>query len=646
MAARMLERRMLSLTPKESIPNTLQMREGPPGVQPDAAGIFVVPNVTEGRYDVELDIYYPYPSGEYLADIRQSGRSIIESGVTITQQPPAPIDVLFEPGGATLTGQVRDAGNRPTFDRLVVLLSRVQGRRRALYSQTASANSSGTYSFANVAPGDYLVFAPTTTRDWKNESDLLVRTLAARARTVTVRRGAVLTVPADIVDTATLPPLSATISPPIARPAAAPPAPAPAAASRPSPGGVIMGRVLDATGRPVRGARVAALKPQFMNGERDFGRVLQHVETNDLGEFRLFWLPPGAYYLAAVPPDMQNGRAVSLYPRMAAATFFPGVRRAADAVRLNVAEGETRADLTLPPMDDAYLISGDAVIAPAMEGRLMFYSMPRGADARLHSAFGLMFGDSPFNIRRSGSSFTLNNILPSRYDLYVIGPDNMSALVSLTVDGRNATGIVATLAPNPTLTLRVTVDGATATTVPRIRPLDPLPAVVGSSPTGERRGDGLFAFTMLEGRYRLEVSDYSTTAYVADIRDGVTSILAPGIIVGRSMPGNLDVIVRTDGGTIDGALTAAGRVAGATIVLAPSAGERHIGERYRTAETAADGTFRLQAIAPGTYSIFVMNESDWAIDQLSRIAELRDADARIVTIAPRSYQQIQLPAPR
>jgi hypothetical protein len=382
-----------------------------------------------------------------------------------------------------------------------------------------------------------------------------------------------------------------------------------------------------------------------MNGERDFGRVLQHVETNDLGEFRLFWLPPGTYYLAAVPPDMQNGRA-TLYPRMAAATFFPGVRRAADAIRLNVAEGETRADLTLPTMDDAYLISGDALIAPALEGHLTFYPMPRGADARLHSAFGSMFGHSPFDIRRSGPGFTLNNVLPSRYDLYVIGPDNMSALVSLTVDGRNATGIVATLAPNPTLTLRVTVDGATATRAPRIRPLDPLPAVVGSSPTGERRGDGLFAFTMLEGRYRLDVSDYSTTAYVADIRDGATSILAPGIVVGRSMAGDIDVVVRTDGGTIDGTVTADGRVAGATIVLAPSAGERHIRERYRTAETAADGTFRLQAIAPGTYSIFVMNESDWAIDQLSRIAELRDSDARIVTIAPRSYQQIQLPAPR
>lgn len=164
--------------------------------------------------------------------------------------------------------------------------------------------------------------------------------------------------------------------------------------------------------------------------------MLDPVETNDLGEFRIFRLPPGMYYLAAaaVTPAMQNGRVDRLYQQTAAAIFFPGVRRAADAVRLNVAEGETRADLALTPAGDASVISGDIATAPSQAGFVQFYPMPRGTDARFHSAFNSMFGHSLFDTRRSGTSFTLSNVFPS-------------ALVPLTVDGRNVTGIVTRLRP-------------------------------------------------------------------------------------------------------------------------------------------------------------------------------------------------------
>jgi hypothetical protein len=641
---RVLERQQLSLSPKEPL-FVAASREGGPGVRPDAAGIFTVPNVTEGLYDVEPHYAYPYPAGEYLADIRQAGKSILESGVTITQQTPALIDVVFEPGGATLNGTVRDAGNRPTFDRVVVLLSRASGRRRALYSRTVRANAAGAYSFTNIAPGDYLVFAATTIRDWNNESDLVVRTLATRARSVTIRRGATLTVSVDVLDTSTLPPPSASRPPSVSKSAAAAPAPATAVAAPAKEGGVIVGRVLDADGAPVRGAKVVALKPQFTYGERDFSSVVFPVETNDLGEFRLFWLPPGMYYLAATPPAVWNGRALPLYSQTAATTFYPGVRHASEALRLEVAAGETRADVLLPRTSGAYLVSGDLTVVPASPsaGSESFYLIPRAAVSR-HASW-LQFPYPGFNVRRSGAGFTLSNVLSSSYDLYITGPGNLTARVPLTVDGQNVTGVVATLAPNPTLTLRVTVDGSAAKTAPQLHALDPLPSIPGSSPTGDQRGGGLFAFTALEGRYRLEVRDYSSSAYVADIREGDTSILAQGIVARRPAPESIDVIVRTDGGTIAGTITAGRRPRRATVVLAPSPEQRHLGVLYRTVDTEADGSFRLPGIAPGNYFVFLMNEDDWAIDELSRIAARHESDARAVTVSPRSFQQIQLQSP-
>jgi hypothetical protein len=80
-------------------------------------------------------------------------------------------------------------------------------------------------------------------------------------------------------------------------------------------------------------------------------------------------------------------------------------------------------------------------------------------------------------------------------------------------------------------------------------------------------------------------------------------------------------------------------------VLAPSPEQRHLGVLYRTVDTEADGSFRLPGIAPGNYFVFLMNEDDWAIDELSRIAARHESDARAVTVSPRSFQQIQLQSP-
>ena len=70
-------------------------------------------------------------------------------------------------------------------------------------------------------------------------------------------------------------------------------------------GGVITGRVLD-RGKPAGTARVIVFKATYELGQRVTSEVLSGM-TNDLGEYHIFWLPPGRYYVAAVisdgPPD-------------------------------------------------------------------------------------------------------------------------------------------------------------------------------------------------------------------------------------------------------------------------------------------------------------------------------------------------------
>jgi hypothetical protein len=64
------------------------------------------------------------------------------------------------------------------------------------------------------------------------------------------------------------------------------------------PGGVITGRVMD-RGRPATNVRVAAGMTAYApDGQRVWNLVLSG-ETSDLGEYSIFWLPAGRYYVMA-----------------------------------------------------------------------------------------------------------------------------------------------------------------------------------------------------------------------------------------------------------------------------------------------------------------------------------------------------------
>jgi beta-lactamase regulating signal transducer with metallopeptidase domain len=71
------------------------------------------------------------------------------------------------------------------------------------------------------------------------------------------------------------------------------------------PGGSISGRVFDGNGEPVAHARIQALEPFYFHGQLRLNPVI-NLQTNDLGEFRLFWLRPGRYYVAATLEDPQR----------------------------------------------------------------------------------------------------------------------------------------------------------------------------------------------------------------------------------------------------------------------------------------------------------------------------------------------------
>src|SRR5437773_40094 len=69
--------------------------------------------------------------------------------------------------------------------------------------------------------------------------------------------------------------------------------------------GTISGRVYDANGQSLGNVEVLAMRASYPEGLRIL-TPLQSAITNDLGEYRLFGLAAGRYYISAVHPKAQG----------------------------------------------------------------------------------------------------------------------------------------------------------------------------------------------------------------------------------------------------------------------------------------------------------------------------------------------------
>ena len=79
-----------------------------------------------------------------------------------------------------------------------------------------------------------------------------------------------------------------------------------------TPTGVITGRVVDEDRRPMGHVVVMALAIQYLRGERS-AYIERTVLTDEHGDYRIYWLGPGSYYVAAVYEDPQR-RTIDMAP--------------------------------------------------------------------------------------------------------------------------------------------------------------------------------------------------------------------------------------------------------------------------------------------------------------------------------------------
>jgi Carboxypeptidase regulatory-like domain len=232
-------------------------------------------------------------------------------------------------------------------------------------------------------------------------------------------------------------------------------------------GSVVRGRVVDEFGEPASEVQIATERYQFVQGQRRLVPAGRTVTTNDIGEFRLFGIPPGQYYLTAkwrnpngmMPNGSANDR--TAYSPL----YFPGTVNVTEAQRITLAAGQELADvvLVLQPTR-ASRVSGTVLGVdgkPLTPGMLMVVQTNVG--------FGMSMAGS--TQMRPDGTFTVTGLAPGSYMLRAQrmggpgeGPETAMATVTTTGDDISNLTIIAAKPSN--LSGRVVVDPSAVSALP------------------------------------------------------------------------------------------------------------------------------------------------------------------------------------
>jgi len=441
-------------------------------------------------------------------------------------------------------------------------------------------------------------------------------------------------------------------------------------------GATVSGKITDAAGQPQPNVTVQAYSVQYQAGFP----VLQPAaakSTNDQGEYRLFWLSPGEY-LIAVTPGLAPGEggAVSSTAALpgpdgglpAPRTFYPGTSDISQAIPVFI-RGESPVsgiDMLVRKVP-TFHVKGEIrsnVPSQRSDVNAVFAIRPRNTNTPDDFGTPTM---GPAMLRPEGNSyvgeFDISGVPPGSYNVRAWVPEQNPdggarltfAHADIDVFNEDVTGISLDIFPSVRVNGTVTVDGVAPSPTLRVwLQVDGALARAGVYQGLAARASlvnnqtGAFMIPAVPtGHFRaLMGSGMPLDLYVADVRQGGLSVFDSGFDVGRDSPPPIQIMLKSGARTVEGMVRdVSGRpVMGATAVLVPPRERRHNRALYYTAKSDATGHFKIQGVAPGTYSLFSwQNMPDGAYFNDRFVSRNEDAGRKVnVTQASMSGADIRL----
>ena len=408
-------------------------------------------------------------------------------------------------------------------------------------------------------------------------------------------------------------------------------------------GGAISGRLFDEFGDAITGARVQVLRSRMVQGRRRLAPTGAFGQTDDLGAFRVFGLPPGEYYVAATIPV---AGAAGAAPDTFVPTYYPGTTTMGDAQRITIGASQEQANVNFAVLPvRAVEVSGTIVTstgapAPAMISLVNTSELDEGALPVTSSA----------RVQADGR-FTIARVVPGSYVLSAItrgaGGEQEMAQLPLTVGSQNLTSVVVTTARGATIRGTVAAESGGALPASGVQvTAQPTGLVPAGGSRQARAAQNAFEITGLVGAYLLRVAGApdgwmvkSVTVNGTDVTDRPLELRGTEQVTAR--------VLLTDRVTeLRGAVTARGAPAPqASIVIFPDDPARWTfpSRHVRTLRADEQGLFTARALPAGiTYLVAAVEYLQEGEAQDPEFLERLKARATGITIADGDRKALDL----
>jgi hypothetical protein len=452
---------------------------------------------------------------------------------------------------------------------------------------------------------------------------------------------------------------------------------------RMTPTGTASGRVFDENGQPATGAPVQLLRAVYNIQGRNY-QAIGTSAVDDRGDFRIFGVPPGRYYLVAGNPPGPTrviapgagvlGGGTQRY----SLAIYPSAPNFEQASTVEVRPGvETSFDLRVQRQNQTYRVRGRLIDATGA-------GLP--ANTNIMLGYRAFSGSGSFSNARSfdpaTGNFELQNVPAGEYTLQVQIPETLAPLAGGPIDAatlaarqaaqasrpfaqtpirivdKDIEGLVLTVSRGVSVEGRFIAEGQPVTVIPNLQQMSLLftpsagPAA-GGNPAGSPAGpDGTFQVVGLrEGEYRVSLRGALAPAsglYLKSIRYGGEDVLSKPLKFSGAGSGTFEVVVGRGPGQIAGSVTDARSqvVPGVQVVAIPA--ERGRANDYRMATTDQNGRYTFPGLTPGDYQLFSWEVFENGAQYDPDFLKQHDQQGKRVHVAESSNQNIDLrliPAP-
>jgi Carboxypeptidase regulatory-like domain len=375
------------------------------------------------------------------------------------------------------------------------------------------------------------------------------------------------------------------------------------------PPSAISGRVRDEDGDPWTHAHIDVFRLVWEDGKRRL-QGFDNAEVNDEGEFRAAHLPPGRYYLSAVPDASWERRNRAASAPQLQTTWYPNSLDSSSATPLILLPGQelTGAEIRLR-RNNVYRIRGKVSGlqgVPALPGPKMFMT-PR---LEVWSAPGAG-GNSKQGLLKQDGSFEVEGIAPGTWQILVEEgaiPAVTMGVVTVQINDHDVEGVSITVQPPHLLKGFVHIEGADEALPAGLSlRLDSFDEMADWHETTSPRADGSFSFENVpSGRHRVNLRGAASGYYVKRLRYGTTESSDAEFSVAADED-TLEVTLSVRGARVSGVVRRNdGAESGPRVVLLPDTRNAEL-RRYDTHEGALDqsGAFIVkEAVRPGEYTLY------------------------------------------